>query len=98
MPVVSLLHSFTGFSAIHSIDHAIAAFIDPFFSSGIHLALTSALSAAATICASIRGDCCEAEAAIWHTRRVSTSYTRYLLPPLAYTMVSIALSDSRSLF
>lgn len=53
------------------------AFIDPFFSSGVHLALTSALSAAATICASIRGDCSEAEAADWHTKRVSTSYTRF---------------------
>ncbi|GLB37388.1 putative tryptophan halogenase [Lyophyllum shimeji] len=53
------------------------AFIDPFFSSGVHLALTSALSAAATICASIRGDCCESDAADWHTKRVSTSYTRF---------------------
>ncbi|KAJ7647619.1 FAD binding domain-containing protein [Roridomyces roridus] len=53
------------------------AFIDPFFSSGIHLALTSALSAAATICAAIRGDCSEATAADWHTKRVSTSYTRF---------------------
>ncbi|KAJ7188603.1 FAD binding domain-containing protein [Mycena filopes] len=53
------------------------AFIDPFFSSGVHLALTSALSAASTICASIRGDCTEAVAADWHTKRVSTSYTRF---------------------
>ncbi|KAF5386114.1 hypothetical protein D9615_002277 [Tricholomella constricta] len=53
------------------------AFIDPFFSSGIHLALTSALSASATICASIRDHCSESEAAEWHTRRVSTSYTRF---------------------
>ncbi|RDB25192.1 Sulochrin halogenase [Hypsizygus marmoreus] len=53
------------------------AFIDPFFSSGIHLALTSALSAAATICASVRGDCSEADASLWHTRRVATSYTRF---------------------
>ena len=29
-------------------------FIDPYFSSGVHLALTSALSAAVTICAAIR--------------------------------------------
>ncbi|KAJ7125045.1 FAD binding domain-containing protein [Mycena epipterygia] len=53
------------------------AFIDPFFSSGVHLALTSALSAASTICASIRGDCTEAFAAEWHTKRISTSYTRF---------------------
>jgi len=78
MLAVSRLHLF---NVVYLI---IIAFIDPFFSSGIHLALTSALSAAATICASIHGDCCEAEAANWHTRRVSTSYTRYLLPPLAY--------------
>ncbi|EGO00884.1 hypothetical protein SERLA73DRAFT_167102 [Serpula lacrymans var. lacrymans S7.3] len=53
------------------------AFIDPFFSSGVHLALTSALSAAATICAALRGDCAEAEAAAWHTKRFSMSYTRF---------------------
>jgi len=39
------------------------AFIDPFFSSGIHLAMTSALSAASTICAAMRKDCTEAQAA-----------------------------------
>lgn len=55
---------------------ASVAFIDPFFSSGVHLAMTSALSAAATICASIRRHCPESVAAEWHTRRVSTSYTR----------------------
>ncbi|PFH53774.1 hypothetical protein AMATHDRAFT_1004 [Amanita thiersii Skay4041] len=54
-----------------------AAFIDPFFSSGIHLALTSALSAASSVCASIRGHCSEACASQWHTKRVATSYTRF---------------------
>ena len=39
--------------------------------------MTSALSAAASICASIRNHCHELQAAGWHTRRVSTSYTRY---------------------
>jgi hypothetical protein len=58
------------------LDIKICPQIDPFFSSGVHLALTSALSAASTICASIRGDCSEAIAADWHTKRVSTSYTR----------------------
>ncbi|KAG2366743.1 hypothetical protein BDR07DRAFT_1449238 [Suillus spraguei] len=53
------------------------AFIDPFFSSGIHLAMTSALSATVSICASIRGDCSEADAAAWHTKRFSLSYTRF---------------------
>ncbi|TFK23672.1 FAD binding domain-containing protein [Coprinopsis marcescibilis] len=59
------------------------AFIDPFFSSGVHLAMTSALSAAATICASLRSHCTEAEAALWHTRRVSTSYTRFQIVVLS---------------
>ncbi|RDB25409.1 Sulochrin halogenase [Hypsizygus marmoreus] len=60
-----------------------AAFIDPFFSSGVHLAITSGLSAAATICASIRGDCTEAEAHRWHTTKVAASYTRFLVVVLA---------------
>jgi len=55
------------------------AFIDPFFSSGIHLAFTGALSAAVSISASIRGDCNEKEACGWHTERVTTSFTRYLV-------------------
>jgi len=54
----------------------VAAFIDPFFSSGVHLALTSGLSAATSIAASIRGDCPESDAAEWHTQRVGVSYTR----------------------
>ena len=52
------------------------AFIDPFFSSGVHLAFTGGLSAAASIAASIRGDCSEELASAWHTSRVSLSYTR----------------------
>ncbi|RXW15128.1 hypothetical protein EST38_g10726 [Candolleomyces aberdarensis] len=59
------------------------AFIDPFFSSGVHLAMTSALSAAATICASLRHHCTESQAALWHTRRVSTSYTRFQIVVLS---------------
>lgn len=54
-------------------------FIDPFFSSGVHLAMASGLSAAVTICASIRGDCDEETAAGWHTDKVSEGYTRFLL-------------------
>ncbi|KAJ7729520.1 FAD binding domain-containing protein [Mycena maculata] len=70
------------------------AFIDPFFSSGVHLALTSALSAASTICASIRGDCSEATAADWHTRRVSTSYTRFQVVVLsAYKQIRAQSAD-----
>src|ERR1700684_210767 len=56
-----------------------AAFIDPFFSSGIHLAMTGGLSAAASIAASIRGDCPESHAAEWHTQRIGISYTRCAL-------------------
>ncbi|TRM69173.1 hypothetical protein BD626DRAFT_473188 [Schizophyllum amplum] len=59
------------------------AFIDPCFSSGIHLALTSAMSAAASICAAIRGDCSEERAGKWHTERVMTSYTRFQLVVLS---------------
>jgi flavin-dependent dehydrogenase len=54
-------------------------FIDPFFSSGVHLALTGGLSAALTICAARNGTCSEATAANWHTSKVSESYTRFLL-------------------
>ncbi|KAJ7116117.1 putative halogenase [Mycena crocata] len=56
-----------------------AAFIDPFFSSGVHLALTGALSAASSISASIKKQCSESEAAAFHDAKVGTSYTRFLL-------------------
>ncbi|PPQ77190.1 hypothetical protein CVT25_011036 [Psilocybe cyanescens] len=70
------------------------AFIDPFFSSGVHLAMTSALSAAATICASIRGHCEETTAVEWHTRRVSTSYTRFQVVVLsAYKQIRSQSDD-----
>ncbi|KAJ3998709.1 hypothetical protein F5050DRAFT_1742720 [Lentinula boryana] len=59
------------------------AFIDPFFSSGVHLALTSALSAAISVSASMKGDCTEEEAAKWHTARFATSYTRFQLVVLS---------------
>ncbi|KAK7012981.1 putative halogenase [Favolaschia claudopus] len=52
---------------------------DPLFSSGVHLAFSSALCAASTISASIRGDCTEAEAISFHDMKTSTSYTRFLL-------------------
>ncbi|CCM00155.1 uncharacterized protein FIBRA_02183 [Fibroporia radiculosa] len=59
------------------------SFIDPFFSSGIHLAMTGALSAAASIAASIRGHCTELEAVQWHSSRVAISYTRFLVVVLS---------------
>ncbi|PYH49689.1 NAD(P)/FAD-dependent oxidoreductase [Aspergillus saccharolyticus JOP 1030-1] len=54
-------------------------FIDPYFSSGVHLALVGGLSAATTICAALRGDCDEAVAASWHSDKVSDSYVRFML-------------------
>ncbi|KAG6887682.1 Flavin-dependent halogenase armH2, partial [Termitomyces sp. T32_za158] len=45
------------------------AFIDPFFSSGVHLAFTGGLSAASTIAASIKGHCTETEAAAFHNTK-----------------------------
>ncbi|KAI0064890.1 FAD/NAD(P)-binding domain-containing protein [Artomyces pyxidatus] len=55
------------------------AFIDPFFSSGVHLAMTGGLAAAASIAAVARGDCTEKEAAEWHSQRIAVSYTRFLV-------------------
>lgn len=66
------------------------SFIDPFFSSGVHLALSGGLSAAATIAAACRGDCDEATAASWHDKKTTESYTRFLL------VVSSALKQIRS--
>lgn len=58
-------------------------FIDPYFSSGVHLALVGGLSAATTISASIRGDCNEAQAAGWHSKKIADAYTRFLLVVLS---------------
>ncbi|KAI0104012.1 hypothetical protein GGR51DRAFT_239765 [Nemania sp. FL0031] len=66
------------------------SFIDPFFSSGVHLALSGGLSAATTICAAIRGDCDEETAAAWHDKKTAESYTRFLV------VVSSALKQIRS--
>ncbi|EUC41200.1 hypothetical protein COCMIDRAFT_106799 [Bipolaris oryzae ATCC 44560] len=54
-------------------------FVDPYFSSGVHLALTSGLSAAVTIQAVRRGQAGEEQAAKWHATKVSEGYTRFLL-------------------
>ncbi|KAL7941562.1 hypothetical protein V8C42DRAFT_334931 [Trichoderma barbatum] len=66
------------------------SFIDPFFSSGVHLALSGGLSAATTIAAAVRGDCDEEAAASWHDKKTAESYTRFLL------VVSSALKQIRS--
>ncbi|TVY84589.1 Flavin-dependent halogenase ptaM [Lachnellula suecica] len=54
-------------------------FVDPYFSSGVHLALSSGLSAATSIQAARRGQADERSAAVWHTTKVSEGYTRFLL-------------------
>ncbi|KAH8918160.1 FAD/NAD(P)-binding domain-containing protein [Atractiella rhizophila] len=56
-----------------------ACFIDPLFSSGVHLAMTGGLSAAASICAAIRKNCSVEEAAKYHSMKVSIAFTRFLL-------------------
>ncbi|RYP75950.1 hypothetical protein DL769_003716 [Monosporascus sp. CRB-8-3] len=66
------------------------SFIDPFFSSGVHLALSGGLAAATTIAAAIRGDCDEETAASWHDKKTAESYTRFLV------VVSSALKQIRS--
>ncbi|TAQ85368.1 hypothetical protein B7494_g6309 [Chlorociboria aeruginascens] len=58
-------------------------FIDPYFSSGVHLALMGGLSAAMTICASMKGDVDEVAAAKWHSNKVADGYTRFLLVVLS---------------
>lgn len=58
-------------------------FIDPYFSSGVHLALSSSLSAVATVQAARRGDCDEATATKWHNDKVKEGYTVFLLIVLA---------------
>ncbi|KAL4960462.1 NAD(P)/FAD-dependent oxidoreductase [Aspergillus stella-maris] len=54
-------------------------FIDPLFSSGVRLAMMGGISAAVTICASLRGNCSEEEASGWHSAKVAEAYTRFLL-------------------
>lgn len=54
-------------------------FIDPFFSSGYHIALTTGLSAAASISASIKKEVDEVSAASWHSKNVMGIYSRFLL-------------------
>ncbi|KAJ7572216.1 putative halogenase [Mycena floridula] len=55
------------------------SFTDPFFSSGVHLAFTGALAAAVSISALIRGHVTEEDALAWHSSKIGTSYTRFLI-------------------
>lgn len=52
------------------------AFIDPFFSSGVHLAFTGGLAAACTIAASRDQTCSEQQARKVHDLKIGTAYTR----------------------
>lgn len=58
-------------------------FIDPFFSSGVHLAMSSGLAAATTIASAIKGQVTEEEAVAWHSAKVAEGYTRFLLVVLS---------------
>lgn len=54
-------------------------FIDPFFSSGVHLAFVGALSASLSIISVIDGRATEEAAAVFHTTELKTAYTRFFL-------------------
>src|SRR5205814_10314006 len=56
-----------------------AAFIDPLFSSGVHLALLGGLSAATTIRAVDRGEMDEAGAGHFDDRYIRRAYTRFVV-------------------
>lgn len=56
-----------------------AGFIDPFFSSGVHMAFLGALSSAATICSALKGEVSEEQAAAFHDRCVRRAYVRFVL-------------------
>lgn len=58
-------------------------FIDPFFSSGHHLALSSALAAATSINASIKEECGEVDASRWYAKKVDHGYTLFLVVVMA---------------
>ncbi|KAF8997192.1 hypothetical protein BDQ17DRAFT_1248870, partial [Cyathus striatus] len=65
-----------------------SSFIDPLFSSGVHLALLGGLTAAISIAASIRKDCSEFDAVDFHNKKVSNSYNRFLsVVSSAYTQL-----------
>ncbi|TFK18107.1 FAD/NAD(P)-binding domain-containing protein [Coprinopsis marcescibilis] len=59
------------------------AFIDPFFSSGVHLAILSGLTASITISASLNGHCTEDIASDFYNIKSSTAYTRFLVVVLS---------------
>ncbi|KAF8523372.1 FAD/NAD-binding domain-containing protein [Hysterangium stoloniferum] len=60
-----------------------AAFVDPLFSSGVHIAMTGALSAAGTILGSMKGEVSELEAQNWHDAKIGICQTRFLMVVLS---------------
>ncbi|KAI0686451.1 FAD/NAD-binding domain-containing protein [Cytidiella melzeri] len=56
-----------------------AAFVDPLFSSGVHVAMTGALSAASTVLGSMKGQVTETEAQNWHDAKIGICQTRFLM-------------------
>lgn len=56
-----------------------AGFIDPFFSSGVHLACLGALSAAASICSEMRGELDPASLVSYHDKLIRRAYLRFLM-------------------
>ncbi|KAF5355373.1 hypothetical protein D9757_013347 [Collybiopsis confluens] len=70
-----------------------ANFVDPFFSSGVHIAMTGGLSAAVSICASIRNQVSEKVAQDWHNMKVGIAHTRFLFVVLgAYQQMHLQTS------
>ncbi|KAJ3890232.1 hypothetical protein GG344DRAFT_78044 [Lentinula edodes] len=59
--------------------NTLSDFVDPFFSTGIHISMSGGLSAAASICSSIRGDVDEMTARKWHDLKVGMLHVRFLL-------------------
>jgi flavin-dependent dehydrogenase len=56
-----------------------AGFIDPLFSTGVHLAFLGALSSASTICSVLRGELAEDTAQAFHERCLRQAYTRLMV-------------------
>lgn len=71
-------------------------FVDPYFSSGVHLAMTSGLAAAVSVQAARRAQCSERDAAVWHTTKVAEGYTRFLLIVVS-VMRQLRMKDSEIL-
>ena len=56
-----------------------AGFVDPLFSSGVHMAFLGGLSAAASICSELRDELSVAECERFHHRCLSQAYTRFMV-------------------